>query len=186
MSTSSADTPPAGRRPRCVPLGAPVPHTRCALRRRRSRSARATRRCKTHSMRRVMSSEPSVLRWSSDSSVGAPKWSCADTTTTPCSNGTSAAVLTGPVDRGRPRGRVLREPEPCGPPGPRTCGPQHPERTGPALPGTGRAGIRRLGDGHLSSRHAPKAYSSPPDPVGVRLDRPPGCRCARSPARRRW
>ena len=30
------------------------------------------------------------------------------------------------------------------------------------------------GDGHLSSRHAPKAYSSPPDPgaLGDRLDRP--------------
>ena len=38
-------------------------------------------------------------------------------------------------------------------------GPQHPERTGPAPPGTGRAGIRRLG-GCPTSRHVTRAPSA--------------------------
>ena len=57
---------------------------------------------------------------------------------------------------------------------PAVPGPEHPERLARRRPAPAGPTSVGSGDGHLSSRHAPKAHSSPPDPgaLGDRLDRP--------------
>ena len=95
------------------------------------------------------------------------------------------AGRSGSTTRARPSGAGSVRP-----PGPRTCGPEHPERTGPAPPGTaGPAGPASVGSGRwppfVTSRAEGVQLAAGPGRRRRPTGSPPGCRSARSPARRR-